>query len=448
MPAPSLVIQTTYAELLERCAATAFGDAFSDDGAFTSKIVGGRRYWYFQARTEDGRSQKYVGPETPELLKRIEHHQQTRDDERERRALVSTLVRSFGLPRPMPEIGRLVAALTAAGVFRLRGVLVGTLAYQSYSAMLGVKLASALLQTSDVDVAQSKNVSIALGDQTLPMLEVLQGVDKTFREIPKLSQHHGATSYAAKGGLRVDFLTPNEGPDTDTPQRLHALQTNAQPLRFLDFLIHEATPAVVLHDAGIYVQSPSPERFAVHKLILSRRRPKGDGKRDKDLQQAESLFEVLAEKRAGELRSAWEEAHARGRKWRELLLEGMVDLAPSCRDLTLKIVGQVRKILPAMDLTFNNPPVRYNSHRDVATFAGQALGADVECAVSREALEDHFAADDLDTKGRVDVVLKNRSKIERLLRVKYLEWPVEETESVLLKTTDVTQLQRAKSTRG
>src|SRR6266849_1581842 len=128
MPAPTLVVQTTYAELLERCATTAFGEAFPENGVFTSKTIKGRRYWYFQMPSGEGRVQRYVGPETPELVERISHHKEARDDERERRALVSTLVRSFGLPRPVPEIGNIIAALAKAGIFRLRGVLVGTVA--------------------------------------------------------------------------------------------------------------------------------------------------------------------------------------------------------------------------------------------------------------------------------------------------------------------------------
>jgi hypothetical protein len=59
------------------------------------------------------------------------------------------------------------------------------------------------------------------------------------------------------------------GPDSDTPRMLPALKTNAQPLRFLDFLIRDPAPAVVLHGSGIYVHVPAPERYAVHKLILS-----------------------------------------------------------------------------------------------------------------------------------------------------------------------------------
>ena len=48
---------------------------------------------------------------------------------------------------------------------------------------------------------------------------------------------------------------------------------------------------------GIYVHVPAPARYAVHKLIISRRRPEGFAKRGKDLQQSEALLSALAEKR-------------------------------------------------------------------------------------------------------------------------------------------------------
>jgi hypothetical protein len=440
MPAPSLIVQTTYAELLERCAAAAFASSFPEDGTFTPKTIKGRRYWYFQSASAEGRAQRYVGPESPELLERIARHKQAREDERERRALVSTLVRSLGLLPPISQIGEVVRVLARSGVFRLRAVLIGTVAYQVYPAMLGVRLPGALLQTSDIDVAQFTSVSIAAGDETPPMLDVLRSADKTFREIPNISGHGLATSYVAKGGIRVDFLTPNEGPDTDAAQLLPALKTNAQPLRFLDFLIRDPAPAVVLHASGLYVHVPAPERYAVHKLILSLYRPAAIAKRDKDLRQAERLIEALAERRPGELKDVWEEAYDRGPHWRKYLLEGMRNLAPNARDLTLRILGRARDILPGIDLTFNGSPARYDFSKDNVIFDGAAFGSPVQCAISREALDDHFGTDGLDNMGRVNAFQRHRSKIESLSRRKYLSWPVEEPQSVLVRTVDVERL--------
>jgi len=440
MPAPPLVVQTTYAELLERSTKTAFDDAFTEEGAFTSKTTKERRYWYFQTGTGGKREQRYVGPETSELLKRIADHRQARDDSRERRSLVSTLVRSFNLPRPIPEIGEIVDALAKAGAFRLRGVLVGTVAYQTYSAMLGIRLPAASLQTGDIDIAQFRDVSVAIGDSTPPVLDTLKRVDKTFRAIPHVVDGRRVTSYASKGGLRVDFLTPNEGPETGKPQTLPALGTDAQPLRFLAFLIHEPEPAVILHNAGILVQVPSPPRYAVHKLIVSRRRREGAAKRDKDLQQAAILLEALAQKRPYELRSAWQEAYEKGPAWRQLLTEALGQIPPVVRDSTLQIVDGRRSMIPGLDLTFSNPPARYDSSRDIVTFTGTALASPVACAISREALDDHFGADGLGQKGRVESFNRNRSRIELIARIKYLSWSVEGLNSVLIKTTDVPAL--------
>lgn len=440
MAAPPLVAQTTYAELLDRSANAAFNDAFAENGAFTPKTVKGRRYWYFQVGSGKTRSQRYVGPETTELLERIARHKEARDDERERRALVSTLLRSFSLPRPLPEIGNVIAALAKAGVFRLRAVLVGTAAYQTYAAMLGVRLAAGTLQTGDVDIAQFKNVSVAIEDKTPPVLDVLKDVDKSFRAIPHIVDGRRVTSYSAKGGLRVDFLTPNEGGETGQPQALPALQTDAQPLRFLDYLIHDPEPAVILHNAGIYVYVPAPARYAVHKLIVSRRRPEGAAKRDKDVQQSEALLRVLAAKRPQDLENAWHEAYGRGPIWRRLLAEGLGQLDASVRDITLKITDGRRNLIPRLDLTFNNAPARYDFSRDIVAFSGSGSGGPVFCAISRAALDDHFGADGLDQNGRIEAFLKNRTKIELMARAKYLTWPIEEPNAVLIKTGDVEQL--------
>jgi hypothetical protein len=444
VPAPSILVQTTYAELLERCAAAAFESDFAKDGTFVAKTIEGRRYWYFQQSGPSGRSQKYVGPETEELTNRIARHKQARDDQRERRSMVSTLVRSFGMTRALPEIGQVIAALAKAGTFRLRGVLVGTAAYQTYASMLGTRLPGPLLQTADVDIAQFRNVSVAVEDRTPPTLDVLRGVDGTFRAIPHHADSRKATSYIAKGGLRVDFLTPNRA-DTERPQALRALQTDASPLRFLDYLIFEPEPAVVLHEAGIHVLVPAPERFAVHKLIVSRRRRAGDVKRHKDVRQSEALLGTLIEKRPQALKTTWQEAHGKGRKWSRLLFEGMSELAPAVRDMVLNLVAQPRAALPGMGLTFDDPPAHYDFSSEVVTFAGSALAHPVRCAISRAALDDHFGGDAFNGKAKVEAFFANRSTIERLARVKYLTWPVEEPESVLIKTDEVVRLRKARS---
>jgi hypothetical protein len=119
---------------------------------------------------------------------------------------------------------------------------------------------------------------------------------------------------------------------------LPALNTAAEPLRFLDFLIYEPVKAVLLHGAGTAITVPSPERFAIHKIIVSQRRRAEEAKAKKDLQQSATLIQILAQSRPEDLKSAWEEAIARGPTWRELLMAGAAQLPASTKD-SLAVAG-------------------------------------------------------------------------------------------------------------
>ncbi len=52
------------------------------------------------------------------------------------------------------------------------------------------------------------------------------------------------------------------------------------------------------------VRVPVPERFAVHKLIVSQLRTKATGKSEKDLRQAAILSDAVAERFPGALQDA------------------------------------------------------------------------------------------------------------------------------------------------
>jgi hypothetical protein len=93
----------------------------------------------------------------------------------------------------------------------------------------------------------------------------------------------------------------------------------AIPLRFLDFLIREPVRAVLLHGAGVPILIPSPERYAVHKLIVgSRRKEDRDTatRAAKDRLQAKAIIEaMIANRQHGDLASAYMEAWDRGAHW-------------------------------------------------------------------------------------------------------------------------------------
>ncbi|ASY66241.1 hypothetical protein SJ05684_b52590 (plasmid) [Sinorhizobium sojae CCBAU 05684] len=336
-----LMYQTMLAELGQRSLDAAWTADFPPEGRFTPVTVKDRRYWYFDIPDgKGGKMRRYVGPaDDQEIAQRVETHKREKDDLRARRRMVSTLTREGGMVAPDAMSGDIVEALAAGGLFRLRGVLVGTVAFQTYAGILGVRLPSAALMTGDADFAQDYSISHEVEDTLPPILELLQSVDPTFRPVPHRSGAAASSAFVNGSGYRVEFLTSNRGSDDylDQPAKMPALGgASADPLRFLDFLIRDPVRTMLLHKSGVPVTVPAPERYAVHKLIVaSRRHTDGQGavKRDKDIRQAELLFEALQQtRRASDLALVYNEAWERGPHWQEGIWAGAGMLSEEGRD--------------------------------------------------------------------------------------------------------------------
>jgi hypothetical protein len=328
-----ITYQTLYSELGQRCLDESFTSEYSSDGRFVPVEVKSKKYWYFDTPKAEGAGQdrRYVGPvDDPEITKRVEAFKDLKADLRGRRRLVSTLTREAYLPRPLLMAGQVVEELAKAGFFRLRGVLVGTVAYQCYSAVLGRRLDAVAMQTGDADFAQFHEISVAIKDSMPPILGVLRQIDPTFREVPSQSDGRVSTQFISRDKFKVEFLTPNQwssGQD-DKPVPMPALGGAAAfPLRFLDYLIYQPIRAVLLHNAGVPVLIPSPERYAIHKFIVgSRRKENRDAtaKSAKDRLQAKSIIEtMIANRQHADLSSAFMEAWDRGDHWRAAIRQSI-----------------------------------------------------------------------------------------------------------------------------
>ncbi len=316
-----LAAQTLFAELLQRSLDAEFDAEYRENGAFVRKRSKDREYWHFQWREGEKIRNKYVGPVSDAgITDRVQRFSTLKASFKRRQTLVRALI-AAGLPTPDPLSGRIVEAFWKAGFFRLRGVLVGTLAFQTYAGVLGVELGRRPLMTQDADFAQFWGVSENIGESLEPPLTILRSVDETFREVPHVSDPFVSTRYRNARDYLVDFLTPNRGSDEHQgrPARMRALAgTGAEPLRHLDFLIHEPERSVLLHGGGIPVTVPRAEAFAVHKLIVALERI-NQAKSAKDIEQAGLLIEALAVKRPAELAEAWRKAWNAGRQWRRKL---------------------------------------------------------------------------------------------------------------------------------
>ncbi|MYG26042.1 MAG: hypothetical protein F4213_08455, partial [Boseongicola sp. SB0677_bin_26] len=335
-------IQTLHAELADRAWTGNFQELMDSNGTAHVKTVKGRKYWYWQSPTRNGvrPPARYLGPDTPVLRRRIQKSKGVADARKERVNMVRSL-RAGKIPGPDALSGNVLAAMAEAGAFRLRAVVVGSLAFQCYAPMLGFRASAAMARTGDVDIGQFPAISIAVEDRIEPdLLTVLRAVDPRFEAVPSPFDPRSTMRYAIRDGSQerfaVDILAPLRGPPRDQPVHLPALGGDGQPLRFLDFLMYQEIEAVVLHGPGIPVKVPAPERFAVHKLLVSsRRRPNAVGreKARKDLAQAEILCRVLIRDRPDDLADAWKEFLARGPAWRNAAIRGRAGLPPDVQEL-------------------------------------------------------------------------------------------------------------------
>lgn len=334
--------QTAFSELVERAHDVQFSDQFPTTGSFIKLRRHNREYWYHRTLERgDGSAppklrSKYVGPvDDVEVTRRVENASALKADYTARRKLASQLRRS-GLPSPSATEGEAIEKLAANGLFRLRAILVGSHAFQAYGGLLGIKLDRATYRTDDIDIAQFYSISVLVDDSMTDIGNILEEVDSTFKPIFNAFSPNLVAGYRNKAGLKIEILTPNRG-DADYGRGLSKLPAlgniGAQALPFLDFLIYEPVRSVVLHGAGVGVVVPAPQRFAVHKLILSTRRQGGmeaASKVSKDLAQSASLIRGLAEaKQDFELGAAWMEAWRRGPKWRKHLAIGSLRLQDS-----------------------------------------------------------------------------------------------------------------------
>src|SRR5437879_1421094 len=128
-----LAAQTGYAQLLEAVMSRELRRAAgSQSGTFSSKAIGGRRYWYYTYRLPGaGVQQAFVGPDSERLRALIDAARREAPEDTTQ-MLVRAYVAMGGSASPPQQVS-LLRHLADAGLFRAGGVLVGTHAYLSYA---------------------------------------------------------------------------------------------------------------------------------------------------------------------------------------------------------------------------------------------------------------------------------------------------------------------------
>ena len=326
-----LITHSLFAELADQCRSEPRDpELWPLSGSIVTVPVGDQEHWYFQKsrRTTSGKYQQreYIGPVGDQALAaKVASFEAAKAGYTGRMGIISTL-KSAGVAAPTGKLANLLLGLHEAGVLE-RALVVGIIAFQAYSAMLGAKFGQSAFHTMDLDMTQAKTISLAgRNNLGVPLLEVLKGLDETFREVPGMDPRTPPVSYINQDMIRLDVLMPFTGPDRGP---IHSLKlgSHGQPQRLLDYLVVDPVDTVLLVGGGAPTQVPDPARFALHKLIVSQRRHAIEtAKKRKDLLQAQQLIELLMEDDPEALRRARNDLKGRGQKWNTYFEEGLLAL--------------------------------------------------------------------------------------------------------------------------
>ena len=226
-------------------------------------------------------------------------------DRVERERLVATCI-ATGLHSLTPAEGRVYEALAQSGLFEAGAVIVGTHAFLHIGNMLCVRWARSMGQTEDIDIAKEQKITVASPPVEIDIKEIFLDADKGVLPVPALDSRQPSTKFRLRNrNLTVSLLTPLRGRPSSKPVVITGLNAAAEPMRFLDYLIEESQPATVPVGSGLLIRVPAPARFALHKLVVSQRRPAAlAAKSRKDLEQAAAVLEVLKGLRPGDVKAA------------------------------------------------------------------------------------------------------------------------------------------------
>lgn len=332
----SLGAQTAYAQLFDAALGADLVRSVADlPGSFNAKTVKGRSYWYYQYTEPAGvLRQVYVGPDNDAVRRLI-----ARRGEPGAAAALAPLVRSalaLGCTPVLPRHHRVIRRLAEYGFFQAGGLLIGTHAFLAYGNMLGLRWGGQE-RTQDIDFAHAgKSLALLLpGGARVRTDEAIESLGMGFLPVAGLGGKSGGTYLIpSEPEFRLDFLTPlHRG--GDTPYVHPQLNITLQPLPFMEFSLEKFEQAVLLAgEAAVLVNVPSPERFALHKLLVyGERSGSFRAKSGKDLAQAAALADWLWDHRREALAGALTDLLSRGKGWITRFRQGAAALHKAYPDI-------------------------------------------------------------------------------------------------------------------
>jgi nucleotidyltransferase-like protein len=190
-----------------------------------------------------------------------------------------------------------------------------------------------------------------------------------------------ATSFAEPGGapLRVDLLVPSENDDYPTIP-VPELEAHAKGLPYLAYLLGASQVVPVLSSHGaVAVRVPTPERFAIHKLIVSQLRTETSSKPEKDSRQAATLIDAVVERFPGAIEGALQAVPKSALKYIQRAVEGLRAHLPESATAAWQSLSSVLSSAHVLNSRPRGPTgssmERYQNHSGDSGIVAYQLGA-------------------------------------------------------------------------
>ena len=295
-------------------------------GSIAIKTVKKRKYLYQTTKDGSARIERYIGPaDDPAAIEQAEQFKHAAERAKLQRNTV-TLLKQARIPAPTLVQGRILEVISNAGLFRRGMTLVGTVAYQTYACIVGAHLANTAYATNDIDLSVAEFVA---AEKEEDIGSTLKRADPSFR--PHWHANDRLPRIFKSSNFQVDILT-RFGRGRKSPVLIEKLGCAAAALSFQEYLAEDTIEVVALYGAGVLVRVPAPSRYALHKLIVAQQRDAtGLAKKQKDLQQAKELLDILIAIDEQSLQDQLDDARDRGKSWKSAINASLKEIGRETR---------------------------------------------------------------------------------------------------------------------
>ncbi|MGE0279951.1 MAG: GSU2403 family nucleotidyltransferase fold protein [Rhizobiaceae bacterium] len=253
-----------------------------------------------------GQRERSLGPRSEETNEAYENFIRGRDRNHDQLSGLAAKLdhmapinRALGLGRVPKIAARILRHLDERELLGSQLVVVGTNALFAYEAKAGVRIASGLLATEDVDLLLDIRQRLSLVGREVRetgLLGLLRRIDHSFS--PRRSLDFRAVN---RDGYYVDLIRPEERDilRSKTPDALSDLseELHGSPIAGLNWLVNAPKfEAVAIADDGypVPMACPDPRVFALHKAWISRDMRRDPRKKGRDIEQARTAADIAS----------------------------------------------------------------------------------------------------------------------------------------------------------